>query len=224
MAPEWARPANDGRSPRSPAPTLGSRRWCRPERPSTSGALKSPTAEPRQLHEAQRAAAGPGPAPIRCGPTPSWCPTADRRRSAGGWCDRSWLSLFRMRRFESLPRRDAIAGEAGQSRETTRSPGVPRQHVEIAVVVKHCRAGADCYRADEAVDQPANGLSPAAAGTIQGGRLVIVGGSGRKKERALRLRRSSPRPISVTRERSDACPLHASQPEPAHGPRASFLR
>ena len=54
--------------------------------------------------------------------------------------------------------------------------GVPRQHVEIAVVVKHCRTGADANRADEAIDQPANGLSLAAAGAIQGGRLVVVGG------------------------------------------------
>ena len=58
-------------------------------------------------------------------------------------------------------------------------PRVPRQHVEIAVAVKHCRAGADGNRADEAVDQLANGLSLAAAGTIQGGRLVVVGRMGR---------------------------------------------
>ena len=62
-------------------------------------------------------------------------------------------------------------------------PGVPRQHVEIAVVVKHCRAGADGNRADEAVDQLANGFSLAAAGAIQGGRLVVVGGTGRENGR-----------------------------------------
>ena len=42
--------------------------------------------------------------------------------------------------------------------------------------------------------------------------------------RAERLHRSSPGPISVKRERSDACPLHAPQPDPAHGPRASASR
>ena len=99
-----------------------------------------------------------------------------RRPIAMIWPDFAWhLHCVRPEHNRAAARRAGGGSrESGSFEEIDPQPGVPRQHVEIAVVMKHRRAGADGNRADEAVDQLANGLSLATAGAIQGGRLVVA--------------------------------------------------
>ena len=51
---------------------------------------------------------------------------------------------------------------------------VARQHIEVAIAMKHGRAGANGNRTDETVDQPADGLALAPTAAIEYGRLLIV--------------------------------------------------
>ncbi len=48
------------------------------------------------------------------------------------------------------------------------------QHIKVAVEVKHGCANAYRNRSNEAVDQLANGISPAAAKPVEGGSFLIV--------------------------------------------------
>ncbi len=58
-----------------------------------------------------------------------------------------------------------------------------RQHIKIAVAVKYLRGHADRNRGNETVNQSADGLSPATAKAVEGGRFLIVRRSGRSGPR-----------------------------------------
>ncbi len=55
-----------------------------------------------------------------------------------------------------------------------RQVGVPSENVEVLVAVKHRKIVSNRNRADETVDQPSHGFSPATALSIQAGSRHII--------------------------------------------------
>ncbi len=62
--------------------------------------------------------------------------------------------------------------------------GVARKHVEVGVSMQDRRISASGNRTDETVNELADGLSLAAALTIDGGRTVIIDGSSGQDSRS----------------------------------------